>query len=382
MQLTELSLSNYRNYDQATVSFTAGINVLIGENAQGKTNLMEAIHVLALSKSHRTSNDRELIQFDKDSATIRGSVQKKNTVVPLSLSITKKGKQAKVNHLEQKKLSQYIGQLNVVLFAPEDLTIVKGAPTFRRKFIDMELGQMNPVYLHELVHYQRVLKQRNHYLRQLMMKKQKDLVYLEVLTQQLAILGAKLMVHRYAFVAELQHWAQQTHQYITTKSEQLRLQYVSSIASEVSDNEDVLFEQLMSQYLLSQRKELDQGTTLYGPHRDDVALFINDQNVQFFGSQGQQRTVALSLKLAEIDLMLQKTGEYPVLLLDDVLSELDDYRQTSLLQAINPQVQTFITTTSLDGINKNSHIKPTVFTVTAGRINRTSEGERDNKDER
>lgn len=173
MHLEEIKLANYRNYETADVSFSEGINVFLGENAQGKTNLMEAIYVLAMTRSHRTSNDKELIHWQEDFARLTGRIQKKNTSFPLEITISSKGKKAKFNHLEQKKLSDYIGKLNVILFAPEDLSLVKGSPSVRRKFLDMEMGQMSPIYLHHLVNYQHILKQRNNYLKQLMLKKRR-----------------------------------------------------------------------------------------------------------------------------------------------------------------------------------------------------------------
>lgn len=367
MYLSELQLNHYRNYESVDVHFSPDTNVLIGENAQGKTNLLEAIYVLALARSHRTNTDRELIQWHEDFAKITGLVQRSAGKTPLELVLSQKGKKAKVNHLEQAKLSQYIGQLNVVLFAPEDLNIVKGSPAVRRHFIDMEFGQMSSKYLYNISQYKSILKQRNQYLKQLQRRQAKDLVYLGVLSDQLAAYGAEVTVARRQFLQQMEKWAQKLHQEITKDREVLTFKYQSQIPEEQLDQSvEELYQQFQTLYEKQQTREVEQGTTLIGPHRDDVQFLVNDKDVQAFGSQGQQRTTALSVKLAEIDLMKAQTGEYPILLLDDVLSELDDLRQTHLLKTFQNKVQTFLTTTSLENVKKEIIATPRVFTVTNG----------------
>lgn len=367
MYLSELQLNHYRNYESVDVHFSPDTNVLIGENAQGKTNLLEAIYVLALARSHRTNTDRELIQWHEDFAKLTGLVQRSAGKTPLELVLSQKGKKAKVNHLEQAKLSQYIGQLNVVLFAPEDLNIVKGSPAVRRHFIDMEFGQMSSKYLYNISQYKSILKQRNQYLKQLQRRQDKDLVYLGVLSDQLAAYGAEVTVARRQFLQQMEKWAQKLHQEITKDREVLTFKYQSQIPEEQLDQSvEELYQQFQTLYEKQQIREVEQGTTLIGPHRDDVQFLVNDKDVQAFGSQGQQRTTALSVKLAEIDLMKAQTGEYPILLLDDVLSELDDLRQTHLLKTFQNKVQTFLTTTSLENVKKEIIATPRVFTVTNG----------------
>lgn len=367
MYLSELQLNHYRNYESVDVHFSPDTNVLIGENAQGKTNLLEAIYVLSLARSHRTNTDRELIQWHEDFAKITGLVQRSAGKTPLELVLSQKGKKAKVNHLEQAKLSQYIGQLNVVLFAPEDLNIVKGSPAVRRHFIDMEFGQMSSKYLYNISQYKSILKQRNQYLKQLQRRQAKDLVYLGVLSDQLAAYGAEVTVARRQFLQQMEKWAQKLHQEITKDREVLTFKYQSQIPEEQLDQSvEELYQQFQTLYEKQQTREVEQGTTLIGPHRDDVQFLVNDKDVQAFGSQGQQRTTALSVKLAEIDLMKAQTGEYPILLLDDVLSELDDLRQTHLLKTFQNKVQTFLTTTSLENVKKEIIATPRVFTVTNG----------------
>ena len=368
MKLTELNLHHFRNYDEAQVEFSPQINVLIGENAQGKTNLLESIYVLAMTRSHRTNNDRELIEFGKDAAQIKGTVQRELGSLKLELDIGKHGKKAKANHLEKARLSEYLGQLNVILFAPEDLALVKGAPTVRRRFIDMEFGQVSPKYLHDLTQYRDILKQRNRYLKQLQSHEAQDQLYLEVLSEQLAAVGGAIISQRVKFLSELEGYAQELHQSITQGRENLTFEYSSAVKDASALTEVELSEALMDLYRQNQSKEIFQGTTLYGPHRDDVRFLINHKNVQTYGSQGQQRTTALSVKLAEIDLMKNQTGEYPILLLDDVLSELDGARQTHLLKTIQDKIQTFLTTPGLSDVARNLIKEPRIFHIRDGQI--------------
>ncbi|WP_395322082.1 DNA replication/repair protein RecF [Levilactobacillus parabrevis] len=368
MYLQELQLQHFRNYPSADLKLGPGINVLLGENAQGKTNLLEAIYVLALTRSHRTANDHDLVNWEAKTAKVSGRVVKAVGSVPLELTFSRQGKRAKVNHLEQARLSQYIGQLNVILFAPEDLAIVKGAPTVRRRFMDMEFGQMNPRYLYNLSQYRTLLKQRNRYLKDLQHKQNRDLLFLSVLSDQLAAYGAEIIAQRLRMLHKLEHWAQAIHAEISQQKEELTFHYATQVPEDQLTDPDTICAALTQLYKDHQDKELYRGTTLVGPHRDDLHFRVNGKNVQTFGSQGQQRTTALSVKLAEIDLMKEETGEYPVLLLDDVLSELDDARQTHLLKAIQDKVQTFITTTSLSGITRQLIKDPTIFHVANGTV--------------
>lgn len=371
MHIEQLKLKNYRNYDQLDISFDNKINVIIGENAQGKTNLMEAIYVLAFTRSYRTPRERELIQWEHEYAKLEGIISKKNRTFPLEMVISKMGKKAKLNRLEQRRLSDYIGALNVVMFAPEDLTLVKGSPQIRRRFIDMELGQIQPRYIYHLGQYQKVLKQRNHLLKQMQIKRAKgqdQFTLLQVLTDQLVEHAATLLERRFVFLELLRKWAIPIHYEISRQLEQLEIVYNPTV--EVS--EDTSREKIEITYLEKfksiAQNEIDRGTTLIGPHRDDLSFFINNKDVKTFGSQGQQRTTALSIKLAEIDLIHNEVGEYPILLLDDVLSELDDYRQSHLLSTIQGKVQTFVSTTSVDGIHHETLKSAELFRVNNGII--------------
>lgn len=363
-----ISLQHYRNYEELQLDSFSDVNLLIGQNAQGKTNLVEAIFVLALTKSHRTPRDRELISFQEKSAHVSAVVEKKYGQLTLDLNLSPQGKKAKINGLEQRKLSDFIGSLNVVMFAPEDLEIVKGTPGVRRRFLDMEIGQVQPGYLYHLQQYQKVLNQRNNLLKQMWGNDKPQQGLLEVWDQQLADHGVKIIKKRKQFIVKLQKWAESIHHGITNGSEDLKLVYLPSFGDEAEEDEAYLFEQFMLKLSQLKDQELRRGMTLAGPHRDDVAFYINGKEVQTYGSQGQQRTTALSLKLAEIELIHEEIGEYPVLLLDDVLSELDPYRQTQLIETFQTKVQTFITATGIESLNTDKLKKASVFHVHSGQI--------------
>lgn len=368
MYIEHLLLKDYRNYESLDLTFKNEVNVFIGENAQGKTNVMESIYVLALAKSHRTSNDKELIRWDQEYAKIEGRVKKRNGSAPLQLVISKNGKRAKWNHIEQKRLSQYVGNMNVVLFAPEDLHLVKGSPQIRRRFIDMEIGQISPLYLHDIAKYQKVLQQRNSYLKLLQSKRTTDKTMLDVLTEQFIDLAVKVVAKRFEFIMTLEDWANEIHQGISRGQETLEIIYKPSV--HVSEDEQLskMVKAFQDKFSQVKEREVDRGVSLFGPHRDDLQFLVNQRDVQTFGSQGQQRTTALSVKLAEIELIHSEVGEYPILLLDDVLSELDDHRQSHLLHTIQNKVQTFVTTTSIDGINHQTLKDAAIFHVKAGTV--------------
>ncbi|MFS0788737.1 DNA replication/repair protein RecF [Shouchella sp. 1P09AA] len=370
MLIKKIELTSYRNYEHTTLSFGEKVNVFIGENAQGKTNLLEAIYVTALAKSHRSNKDKELIRFDKDFSRVHVEAENRTGQVELDFIISQKGKRGKINGLEQKRLSDYVGTINVVMFAPEDLELVKGSPQIRRRFIDIELGQISPVYLYELSHYGKIIKQRNVLLKDMQLKRSTDFTMLDILTDQMIERAAFITKKRAEFTTQLEKWAVPIHHSISRGKEALRLEYIPSL--EVSDkgNLSKIKVDMQTKYETKKAEEVRRGTTLFGPHRDDLAFTINDLDVQKYGSQGQQRTTALSLKLAEIDLIHDEVGEFPILLLDDVLSELDDYRQSHLLETIQNRVQTFVTTTSISGLHERVREEACIFTVNQGEVKR------------
>ncbi|GKQ43406.1 DNA replication and repair protein RecF [Companilactobacillus sp. RD055328] len=368
MFIQSVALHNFRNYESLLVEFSPNVNVFIGKNAQGKTNLLEAFFVLALARSHRTTDDKDLIRWDQDFAKINAKVVKELGNEKLELVVSKAGKRARINKLEQKKLSNYVGNLNIVLFAPEDLNLIKGNPTQRRRFLDMEIGQISRSYLANFSQFKKILRQRNNYLKQLQKRKTDDKIYLDVLTEQLAKLGTEIIVERQSFLKKLEAYMQKVHIGLTNNEEALRITYLTTSFDDSLTEKNDIYENLKANYQQNYDKEIRAGTTLFGPQRDDIAFLINNHNVADFGSQGQQRTVVLSIKLAEVELIKGVIGDYPVLLLDDVLSELDEIRQTKLLKAIEDNIQTFITTTSIEGINREIVKNPKIYNVENGQI--------------
>lgn len=368
MKLKQIELINYRNYQHLNLTFNEGLTILTGENAQGKTNLLEAIFLLSLAKSHRTSKDNEMVLWQKDFANIKAIIETKSFELPLELTLNKKGKIAKVNHLEQAKLSHFVGQLNVILFAPEDMQLIKGSPSLRRRFLDVEIGQSQPIYLNDLQQYHRILKQRNQYLKQFGRSTQFDEIYFDVLTEQLINKAVSIIEYRLRFIEMLERLAQPIHNQLSNQRDTLTLEYASSSSKLDYQKNETLGEQLRQLLHSSLQREKDLGVTVYGPHRDDLLLFVNGQPAHFFGSQGQQRTIVLSVKLAEIELIYQLRGDYPILLLDDVLSELDDQRQQLLMQSIEGKVQTFLTTATIKGLKLHQLNHPDIYYVKQGMV--------------
>lgn len=360
MWLKNLSIKQFRNYHNIEIDFNPKLNVFVGRNAQGKTNLLESIYFLALTRSHRTKTDKNLIQFEEEQLQVSGILQKKTASIPLEIDLTQKGRITKVNYLKQARLSDYIGHMNVVLFAPEDLQLVKGAPAIRRKFIDIELGQIKPIYLSDLSSYNHILKQRNTYLKS---TQNIDETFLTVLDDQLVEYGCRIMNHRADFIQKMELFGKEKHFDISDQLEELSIRYKPSV--NFVDKEH-LAESFHIALQKSRSRDLFKKNTGVGPHRDDMIFMINGMEASF-GSQGQHRSLVLSIKLAEIELMESITKESPILLLDDVMSELDNTRQLKLLETISHNIQTFITTTSLDHL-QNLPDNLSVFTVDNGQL--------------
>ncbi|MFV0555760.1 MAG: DNA replication/repair protein RecF [Lactovum sp.] len=354
MQIHQLHLQNFRNYESLTLDFHPNLNIFLGQNAQGKTNILESLYFLALTRSHRTSHEAELIKWEAENLAVRAEVEKGYNLVPLELQLNKKKRLAKVNHLTEKRIADYIGQLNVVMFAPEDLDLIKGAPAQRRRFLDMEIGQSKSIYLYTLARYNRVLRERNAYLKE--HSEYFDPIFFDVLDNQFVEFAEKIMEIRSIFVEKLEKIANQIHQQLTQNKEVLRIQYLRNSEGNFTEN-----------LKLARQRDLARHQSTIGPHRDDLQFFINDINVSRFASQGQQRTVTLSIKLAEIEILKEETGEYPLLLLDDVMSELDNTRQLDLLQTAIGKAQTFLTSTTLDHLKKLPK-EMKIFHIKAGQI--------------
>ncbi|ARD06149.1 DNA replication/repair protein RecF [Lactobacillus amylolyticus] len=369
MYLDHFIVQNYRNLEKIDTNFDPNVNIFIGKNAQGKTNLLEAIYFLALTRSHRTSSDRELIHFGNDYANLMGHVHKSQVDLNLRVLITKKGKKVWINRVEQAKLSKYVGQLNAILFSPEDLELIKGAPALRRRFMDQEFGQINAEYLYFASKYRQVLFQKNNYLKQLAKGQAKDQIFLDVLSDQLAGIAAEVISRRFKFLRYLSHSASDAYEHISLASEKLAIAYHPSVSNITGDdNTETIYHKVLNNFQKTKEMEIRKGTTLSGPHRDDIEFKLDGKDAHLYASQGQQRSIALSIKLAEIQLVHHLTDEYPLLLLDDVMSELDHGRQRALLNYIHGKTQTFITTTDLEGISWEIIKQPRIYHIQSGKI--------------
>ncbi|HIZ45338.1 MAG TPA: DNA replication/repair protein RecF [Firmicutes bacterium] len=357
MFVESLELKNYRNYEKLHIDFDSGTNLLYGDNAQGKTNILEAIYVCATSKSHRGSKDREIIHFNDEESHIKLLVSKKGVETRIDMHLKKnKTKGIAIGGIPIRKASELFGNLNVVFFSPEDLNIIKNGPSERRRFIDMELCQLDKVYTSCLVSYNKVLVQRNRLLKELPFHPEYEDT-LPVWDQQLVKYGRSLMVRREQFLTDLNGIISEIHDRLTGGREQILISY----------EPDCKPEELESALSASREKDMKNKMTSRGPHRDDILFLVNGVDIRRFGSQGQQRSAALSLKLSEIEMIRKSAGDTPVLLLDDVLSELDSRRQNHLLESIQ-NIQTIITCTGLDDfVNHNFRINK-LFRVVNGSI--------------
>lgn len=342
MIIKSIEMNNFRNYDFLDIEFNKDINILYGDNAQGKTNILEAIYVCSTTKSHKGSKEREIIKLGKEESHIRILVEKDTIIHKIDMHLKKnKTKGIAIDGIPIRKSSELIGFIHVVFFSPEDLNIIKNGPGERRRFIDMELCQLDKIYLHNLTKYNKILNQRNNLLKQIGFNREL-LDTLSVWNKQLLEYGKKIIVRRKEFIQELNDIIYGIHKKLSGEKEELRIQYDSNVTSEMFENK---LEKSMERDILLKM-------TNVGPHRDDISFFVGEHDIRKFGSQGQQRTSALSLKLAEIELVKKTTKDKPILLLDDVLSELDRNRQNYLLDSIG-EIQTIVTCTGLEEfINK------------------------------
>ncbi|GGE06178.1 DNA replication and repair protein RecF [Marinithermofilum abyssi] len=368
MHVEQLELTQFRNIPQLELTCPEELHLFVGPNAQGKTNILESLYVLAIGKSHRTRSHKELIRWEEPAARIRARVNREGRSHRLDIRLTPQGKKVSRNGVEQRRLSEYIGSLTAVLFAPEDLAIVKGSPQVRRRFLDMEIGQVSPSYVYHLTRYNKLILQRNTILKDISKNGKEQEMLLEVLDEQLIQSAVHLWIKRRGFVDVLTRWAQDIHSGITDGKEALSIHYQPSGEMDAGQEEEALQEQFRQTLQNLRKQEIQRGSTLVGPHRDDLRLAANGVDIHTYGSQGQQRTAALSLKLAEIELIHQETGTYPILLLDDVLSELDDSRKTHLLEAIRGKVQTFVTITGLEGIDQGTLDRARMYRVRQGTV--------------
>ncbi|MDE6627492.1 MAG: DNA replication/repair protein RecF [Lachnospiraceae bacterium] len=356
MYINSLELSHYRNYDDLSIQFDPGITILYGDNAQGKTNILEAIYLSGTTKSHRGSKDKDIIQFGEKESHIRLKLSKHDVGHRIDVHLKKnKNKGVAVDGQSIKKSGELFGIIHMIFFSPEDLGIIKNAPSERRKFMNLELCQLNKLYHKSFVNYNKALNQRNTLLKQIYFQPQlKDT--LDMWDMYLMEYGRSIIEQREEFIKNLNSIVKGIHSHLTGGKESIEIGYEKNVS--IEDYENVMKSK--------REQDLKYQSTQTGPHRDDICFYINDIDVRKFGSQGQQRTAALSLKLAEIELVKSMISDTPILLLDDVMSELDSNRKTYLLDSIE-DIQTIVTCTGYDDFIKSRlHINQ-IYKITNGK---------------
>lgn len=366
MYIKNISLMNFRNYAKQKINFSKGINIIYGNNAQGKTNLLESIYVLALTKSHRSFIDNNLIKENEETSKVEGNITINNINSNFQIIINKKNKKLRIDKDEIKKISDYISKLNIIIFYPEDLELIKGAPGNRRRFLNLELSQLYPEYLILLNNYNRILKMRNDYIKLICTGSTSDYNYFDILTDYLIEQAIKIYQYRDKFILELNELSSKIFKNISN-FDYFCIKYKNSILFENYDS--IYIKKKMKEYFNNNfDREIKLKTTIIGPHKDDIEFYIDNFNLKNYGSQGQQRMAVLALKIAEIDLFYQKKKQYPILLLDDVFSELDDQKKNNLLNYITEKMQTIITTTDLKNIDDSIIEKSKLIEIENGKI--------------
>ena len=362
MVIKSLELKNFRNYRELSLKLNEGVNIFCGDNAQGKTNILDAVYVGCTSKSHKLSKDKDMIHFDENESHIRINLVKRDVPYRIDMHLKKNSsKGIAVNGIPIRRSSELFGIANVVIFAPEDLNIIKDGPAERRRFLNLELCQLNKLYVYNLISYSKVINQKNKLLKEYEYTKGAE-DFIDIYNSQLIRFGSEIINIRKGFAEKLNLITADIHKDITEGAEELSLIYDANTDAEG-------FERELKKH---KSNEIRMGMSLVGPHRDDLRFIVNGTDLKNYGSQGQHRTAVLSLKLAEIEIVRQITGERPLLLLDDVLSELDRKRQTKMLNTIR-EGQTLITCTGLDDFVDKRFSIDKVFLVSNGKVSEKSQ---------
>lgn len=374
MLVRRVELFQFRNYQALQLELTRTLNIFVGENAQGKTNLLEAIYLLALGRSYRTNSDEDLIGWQAPFARVRGETEREAGGTRIEIVLKRQGaKEIKVGGESLRRHSDLLGRLNAVVFSPDDLQLVKGSPGLRRRFLNLEIAQVSPAYRHHFTRYQRVLRQRNNLLRAVSGGYVGRDALLEW-DEQLIEDGSRIVAKRAETVRRLSRWSMEMQARISGGKEELTLVYRPFFATPSEtphpDWEDhrAVAERFRQELEALRRDEIARGTTLVGPQRDDVAFLVEGIDLRYFGSQGQQRTAVLATKLSELEFIREEAGEYPILLLDDVMSELDDTRRQRFLSTVSGRINTFITTTNVRSFQDDILNEASIFTIRAGTV--------------
>ena len=365
MEIKSLTLTNYRNYDNLDIKFKKKNTIFIGDNAQGKTNILESIYVLGLTKSYFNINDKSLIKFGNIYLKIQGSIVDNNIEKKLEILINEKGKKVKIDNNEINKLSNYISKLNVIIFSPDNIRLLKESPSYRRKYLNIEISQLFSSYINYLNDFNKILKQRNEYLKIINFNNNCDDDYLSVLDEKYVDLSVNIYLYRKKFVDLINDNLSNIF-YKITGFNSLNMKYISCI--EYFEDKSLMKENLLEKLRLNLKKDIFYKMSMLGPHRDDFQLELNGKNILLYGSQGQMRCAVLALKFAEIPIFKKVLGVCPILLLDDIFSELDIKKKNLLIEFIPSDIQTIITTTDLNMIDKKILENSDIYVVNNGKI--------------
>ena len=345
MWITNIKLNNFRNYNKKEIKLHENINVFFGENAQGKTNIIESIFLCSIGKSFRTNKEKELIKFNEEKTSVEINFKKSDREGNIKIEIGEK-KQVYLNGIKIKKLSELLGNINIVIFTPDDINILKGGPQNRRKFLDIMISQLRPNYMHVLSLYNKTLEQRNNYLKQIKLEK-KDENLLDIWDEKLIEYGLKIYEYRNEFIEKIKLKINKIHKTITEEKEEIKIKYLSDCFDK---------EKFIDKLKENRNQDILRGHTTNGIQKDDILFYINGKQVSIYGSQGQQRTTILSLKMCELEIIKDEIDEYPILLLDDFMSELDEKRKNNFLNNME-EMQIIITCTDDININKINKYK-------------------------
>lgn len=368
MYIKDINIKNFRNYDNLSLKFDKGINIIYGNNGQGKTNLLESLYFLALTKSHRSYIDNNLIKNNKDSFKLVGNIYFNKIKTKLEINYSDKNKILKIDNNEIKKINEYISKMNIIIFYPDDLELIKNSPNIRRRFLNLELSQLQSDYYVLINDYNKILKMRNDYLKK---NNNFDKNYFNIITNYLIDKSIQIYRIRNKFINKLNDNIGDIY-YNLTNIKNFNIIYKTSINFD-NYNKDYLKEKLEKEFNKLYEKELKYKVTLIGPHRDDIEFYIENNNIKQFASQGQQRMAVLALKLAEINIFKQYKDDYPIILLDDVFSELDKKKKNNLLKYIDNDIQVLITTTDLSNINKKLLNRSKLIQIDNGNIKKIVE---------
>ena len=362
MKIENIEIHNFRNYENLKIKFNDNINIFIGNNGEGKTNILESIYVLAITKSHRSYIDKNIITNGKNIMKINGKIDSINGEKSLEIVMNQKGKRVSINKNICKRVSDYISNMSVILFSPDDLELVKGSPSIRRKFLNIEIGQLDNKYLYILNDYNELLKNRNEYLKSVNIENLNK-NYLDIINNQLCDKAVLIYKYIYEFIDNLNKYMLKISKDLSNS--EIKLKYINNL-----DTDDInkIRQDLLDKLTNNIKREIIVGNTLYGPHKDDFEIYIDNLDSKNYGSQGQQRICVLSIKFAELELFKNNKKEYPILLLDDMFSELDNLKKNAIIKYLNNNIQVFITSTDINDIDNKLLDSAKIYNINNGNI--------------